>query len=264
MRKRLFICVILLSVLLGVLTSLIRAEETVSQSYLVIEFVLKPDKIAEFEEGWKEAIAECRKQDYYLPIYTFFMDDFKVWAFYPMQLYSGLEAYFKATAEFVTDMDPEKLQRIHDKEYGALEFYKIYLVRFREDLSLRPDSAKYAFDQDRFVHLGLCYLKPGKEREFEASWKAIHDFYSKKGLQDIQFGWDMFEGDIGTEMPFYFFWEDGNDKGHFWAEAEKRHDAVGQELYDLFFQAMDSCRKFKMYGGWFRSDLSYIPGKKRP
>lgn len=246
---------------LGVLSAFNGAEETVSQAYLVIEYVLKPDKIAEFEDAWREAITECRRQDYYLPIYTFHMDDFRVLAFYPMQLYSGLETYFKAAADFIADMDSQKLQRIHEKEYGALEFYKMSLVRLREDLSLRPDSAHYAFDQDRFIHLGMCYLKPGREKEFEEDWKAIQKFFSKKDLNDTQFGWDMFEGDIGTEMPFYFFWENGDSKGHFWTEAEKRDAAMGQELYDLFFKAMDSCRKYDVYGGWFRSDLSYIPGK---
>ena len=37
-------------------TTLAQAEEQKAKSYVVIEFVLKPEKVADFEESWKEGI----------------------------------------------------------------------------------------------------------------------------------------------------------------------------------------------------------------
>jgi hypothetical protein len=61
---------------------------------------------------------------------------------------------------------------------------------------------------------------------------------------------------------FYLFWENGETQAHLWNQAEKRHEAVGQELFNLFWELMQTCRKFEMKGGWFRPNLSYIPKEK--
>jgi hypothetical protein len=47
-----------------------------------------------------------------------------------------------------------------------------------------------------------------------------------------------------------------------WSQAEKRHQAMGKELPDLWWKAMDTIRKFEFKTGWFRPDLSYIPKEK--
>jgi hypothetical protein len=63
-------------------------------------------------------------------------------------------------------------------------------------------------------------------------------------------------------MPFYFFVHSGMSAADMWTEAEKRHDAMGQELFDLWWKAMKTTRKFESKTGWFRPDLSYIPKEK--
>jgi hypothetical protein len=266
MKKQLMIIplVILLCFLVGLcaLPTFAQGEEQKAQSYMVIEFVIKPGKLADFEAAWKEGIEECKKQNYYLPIYGYSMDFLHFYAFYPVPLYSGIEDFFKAYGDYVKKMGMEKLQKMHEREYASIEYYKMFFIRYREDLSFQPEVPKYNFDQERFCHWGLCFVKPGKEKKFEQIFQAIKNFYKKKGLKDIEYGADMYVGDIGIEMPFYFFWENGEGQAHFWNQAEKRHDAVGQELFNLFWELMETCRKFEMQWGWFRPDLSYLPKEK--
>ena len=262
MRGKSLVFLLGLLFFLCALSSLAQAEEQKAQSYVVVEFVVKPGKIADFEAAYKESLDECKKQNYYLPIYVYSMEFPHYYAFYPVPLYSGLDDFFAAYADYAKKMGMEKLQKIHDLEYSAIEYYKMFLIRYREDLSLHPEIPKYKLEQERFTHWGLCYIQPGKEQKFEESFKAIKSMYKKKSLKDIDYGWDMYVGDIGTEMPFYFFSENGKSKAHFWTQAEKRHDAVGQELFNLFDGVLASCREFVFKGGSFRPDLSYMPKER--
>ena len=190
------------------------------------------------------------------------MDFFHFYAFYPVPLYSGIDDFFAAYADFVQKMGIEKLQKIHEREHASIDYYKMFLTRYREDLSFQPEIPKYKFDQERFCHWGLCFVKPGEEMKFEQTFQAIKNFYKKKGLRDIEYGVDVYAGDIGTEMPFYVLWENGESEAHFWSQAEKRHEAVGLELFNLFWELMETCRKFEIKTGWFRPDLSYMPKEK--
>ncbi|MFX0209939.1 MAG: hypothetical protein ACFFDT_28420 [Candidatus Hodarchaeota archaeon] len=262
MRAKLLVVLLDLVFCFCTISALAQTEKQKAQSYIVIEFVVKPGKIADFEAAYKESLDEVKEQGYYLPIYVYSMEFPHYYAFYPVPLYSGLDDFFAAYVEYVQKMGIEKLQKIHEREYASIEYYKMFLIRYREDLSLHPEIPKYRPEQEQFTHWGLCYIQPGKEQKFEESFKAIKSMYSEKNLKDIDYGWDMYVGDIGTEMPFYFFSEYGESKAHFWTQAEKRHEAVGQKLFDLFDGVLAACREFVFKGGQFRPDLSYLPKEK--
>ena len=64
MRGKALVSLLGLVFCLCVLSSLTQAGGQKAQSYVVIEFVVKPEKIADFEAAWKEGIDECKKQNW--------------------------------------------------------------------------------------------------------------------------------------------------------------------------------------------------------
>jgi hypothetical protein len=81
--------------------------------------------------------------------------------------------------------------------------------------------------------------------------------YKSKNLEDINYGWKLYMGDIGTDMPFYFFIHSGKNAADFWYQEEKRHEAMGKELPDLWWKVLETIRKYEYKTGWYRPDLSY-------
>lgn len=241
-------------------TTFAQGEEQKAKSYVVMEFVIKPGKIADFEASWKEGIDECKRHHYYLPIYTYSMDDFHFYAFYPVPLYSGIDDFFHAYAEFVKKIGMEKLQKIHEREYASIYYYRMFLIRYKADLSYAPESPRLKQEEANFMYWPFCYVQPGKESEFEKICKEWVDLDKSVNRPN---GWDTYVGDIGTDMPFYFWTARARSAADFWSQDEKYVKKVGEEkLMKLWSKTMALLRKFEYKTGWFRPDLSYIPKEK--
>ena len=131
MRGKLSIRFWIFGLCLCVAFSLSQAQESPGQSYLVIEFMVKPGKIADFETAWKERIEELKKQDYSLPIYVYSMEFPHYYAFYPVQLYSGLDDFFGAYVDIAQKIETQILQKIHEQENASIDYYKTFLLRHK-------------------------------------------------------------------------------------------------------------------------------------
>ncbi len=240
-------------------TALAQAEGQKAQSYVVMEFVIKPGKIADFEASWKEGIDECKRQNYYLPVYAYLMDDFHFYAFYPMQLYSGIDDFFNAYADYAKKMGMEKLQKIHEREYASIEYYKMFLIRHRSDLSYTLESPRLKPEEKGFIFWDFYYIQPGMEKEFEELNKEWVALYKNNNIPDE---YDFYVGDIGTEMPVYFYAESGKSNVDFWTQHRERWRLFGEEGDDLWERIIVLVRKREMKTGGYRADLSYKPKEK--
>ena len=242
------------------LTTLAKAEEQKAQSYVAVEWILKPGKAGDFEASWKEGVDECKKQNYYLPIYAYSMDDFHFCALYPVEIYSGIDDFSRAYIDHAKKMGMEKLQKIREPEYASIEYSRVFLIRYRSDLSYIPDKPRLKPEDANFIYIALCYVKPGKENEFEKICKERVTLDKSINRAD---GYDTFVGDIGTEMPFYFWVARTKNPADFWRQDEEYAKKAGEEkIMELWNRTIALCRKLEYKTGWFRPELSYIPKEK--
>jgi hypothetical protein len=242
-----------------VLTTLAQAEQQKTQLFFVEEAVVKPSMVEKFESLTKEALALCEKYGFPFPFNAFTTDDFHYYFVWPIENYGSLNSVFKAIGEWVVNMGDENWQTLVKSGEGTHEYMKWSIIRHKPDLSLTPEKPRLKPEQTNYRYWGLCYVQPGKEKEFEDVFKKIITLYRSKNLKNIDYGWKLYMGDIGTDMPFYFFVHSGKNAADFCDQAEKRHEAMGKELPDLWWKVLETIRKYEYKTGWYRPDLSYTP-----
>jgi hypothetical protein len=147
------------------------------------------------------------------------------------------------------------MKRVNDKS----EYYRMYMIYHRPDLSYTPESARLKPEEKDFIFWDFYYIQPGMEREFEELNKEWVALYKNN---NIPVEYDFYVGDIGTEMPVYFYAESGKNDVDFWTQHEKSWKLFGKEGGDLWKKTIVLVRKREMKTGRYRPDLSYIPKEK--
>jgi hypothetical protein len=102
-------------------------------------------------------------------------------------------------------------------------------------------------------------VQPGMGKQIEESWKAQAALFRRKSISHT---WEVYAGDIGTEMPFYIYMERANRAGSFFTEADKLFEEAGEEFIGLVEKERSCYRKLEIKTGRFRPDLSYLPKEK--
>ncbi len=242
--------------------TLAQAAEEKAQLYFFEDVVVKPSMVSVHEASIKEMAAHSSKHKYPYPWYAYSTDDFHYYYVFLVDNLAEIDNIFEKWDDLAKKVPEEQWQSMLKKYWSAYEYSKWGIFRYRANLSLVPEKSRLESEEAKFRYWGLCYVKPGMRIEFEDVFKKIKALYKSKNLKNIDYGWKLYMGDIGTDMPFYFFLHSGMSAADFWSEAEKRHEAMGQELFDLWWKAMKTTRKFESKTGWFRPELSYIPNKK--
>ena len=94
------------------------------------------------------------------------------------------------------------------------------------------------------------------EQEFETSFKKFGDYAKEK---DIQWGWDTWVAEFGSEMPVYVYAEIAPSRSEFWTESEELEKSIGKDTMKIWTEMLPTVRKVDFIRGEFRPDLSYLP-----
>lgn len=122
------------------------------------------------------------------------------------------------------------------------------------------DEDKY----DNYIKLlimsfDICYVKPGKGKELEEINKEWVVLSREK---NVPTGFNLFEGDIGTDMPVVVISEKGKDAADFFSQNAKNWELWGEKGRELWKKTEAVYRKIETKTAWFLPDLSYIPEEK--
>jgi len=242
-----------------VLTITAQAMEQKAQLWFVEEIVIKPSMVEKYETHTKEALALCEKYGLPFPFYVFTTDDFHYYFVWPIENYASLDSLFKAIGEWVAKMGDENWQALVKSGEGTYEYMKWSIVRFKPDLSYAPEKRMKKPKETSFVYLNFFYIKPGKEAEFEKTIKEGVAFYKRI---NFPFGFDIYSGEMGTEMPMYVYLSRAKDATAFYAQHDEAFNLHTEEAIKLRRKTLVTIRKTDVKTGVFRSDLSYPPKKK--
>jgi len=248
-----------LVVSLSVLATMAQAEEPKAQLYLVDDVVVKPSMLMEHEAAMKEMIALTAKHNYPFPWYAYSTDDFHYYYVMPVEDFADVDKLFNTWGEVMAKAGNE-FQAMFKNFFSSMEYYKDSFVRHRPDLSYMPEKPRLTPEEAGFMFWGQCYVIPGKQQEFEEIFKKWVNLYKSKNIPDA---WDTFMGDIGTDMPFYFWGAGAKSPVDFWTQDEKGTKEMGEEeVMKLGQKTMALLRKFEIKTGRFRPELSYMPEEK--
>ncbi len=244
---------------LSALSSFAHTEEQKAQLWFVEEVVVKPSMVEKYEAHTKEALILWKKYGTPSAFYAFNTDDFHYYFLWSIENYASLDSLFKAIGEWVVKMGDENWQALVKSGEGTYEYMKWSIIRLKPDLSYFPEKLMKKPEEASFVYLNFFYIQPSKETEFERALKEGVGFYKHI---NFPFGFEVYVGDIGTEMPMYIYLSKAKDAADFYAEHDEAFKLHTEEAIKLRRKTFATLRKSDVKTGMFRPDLSYIPKEK--
>jgi hypothetical protein len=241
------------------LPNLDQAEEQKAQMFMVENISVLPSKVSDFESHVKTIQKFANEYKFPYPIYVYNMDDYSYFYVIPVKNFADIDDFNKAKMEWIERMGQENLMSIFKSGEGSYKHLRWFIIRHRPDLSYTSDEPRFKSEEANYLYIPLSYVKTGKESEFEEICKKWVAYDTSVNRAD---SYDLFVGDIGTEMPFYFWVARAKSAADFFNQSEIYGTKIGEEFTDLWNRTLALCRKFDVKTGMFRPDLSYIPKEK--
>jgi hypothetical protein len=257
MRKKILkLVLVFLIVIFYSINVMAQAEEPKAPLYIVEDTVVKPSKISEYEVHVKMAIELFKKYDYPYPVYNCTTDDFHYISIFPLKNYADMENTYKATGELAKKAGEEWQAMIKSAD-GTLEYSKYFMLRYIPQLSYIPEEPRLKPEESSFMQWEFFYVLPGKEMAFVEFCKKLVALYKEKNIQD---GWELYSGSIGTETPLFIVLLKGKNRIDYYSNWEKILEILGEEGLKLFMEDITPLlRKFEYKTVKVRPDITYIP-----
>jgi len=240
-----------------------RAQEQKAQGYLMIDYVVKPSMAKEFEAATiqENGLFAGIKFPYCWTAYS--TEDFHYYFFTPIETnFASLDRFSAALIEAEAQLG-ENYRTLEKRMEGTYEYYRETLVCLRPDLSYTPAKQNIKPDESNYIFFEFTHILPGKVKEFEAYYKEWAALCQKIGFH---IGYAAYQGDIGTDMPFYFSAMSAKTQADTFIEEERIMKLLSQEekqeLGAAYEKAFAYFRKYETKNGRSRRDLSYMPRAK--
>jgi hypothetical protein len=85
----------------------------------------------------------------------------------------------------------------------------------------------------------------------------IKDYKALFEKKNIEEGYRVYIGDLGTDMPMILFVQPAKSRVDFASLSDKQDELLGDEGTALWKKAMSITQKFEHHNGLMRSDLFY-------
>jgi hypothetical protein len=245
---------ILLALCLFTMMSHAQDEPKKYQGYVVWEDRVFPSHAEAYETVVKKQIALIREHSYERPIYIFSRSDYAYFWSIPIDHFADIDTLYKFFSK-VYSASEEAAKEIEAGLDGTFEYSRPWVAVWQRELSYIPEVMPE--ENLDFVSWGMCYVNQSKGDEMREVFKKWVELYKSKG---IEMGFNVYIGDIGTDMPFMFW--DIRDKNpqSFYEHDRKINEILGEEANKLWAETESLLRGFEQFTGWYRRDLSYMPG----
>lgn len=254
MRTRNYCLPILLIVIFLFPHGLFAQEEPKKQLYLVWDYVVKPDMVEEFEDVVIKRITLYRKYKSLYPMSTYVTKNFHYYFTVPMESLADVEKMY-SIVDKIAEEAGEKWQEANKGLTDTYEYRKRGFITLRPELCYIPENPRLQLEEQKFFHWGFCFIKPGKEAEFESIQKDWAKLFEEN---NISTGFNLYVGGIGTDQPFYFYAMNGKNFSDYWNQHYKDFQVLGESAGKLNSKGLQTLRKFEEKTGRYRPDLSYI------
>lgn len=247
---------------LVVLPVLTQAQEQKAQGYLMEDYVVKPSMAKQFEAATAEKIGLYAGIKFPFGWTACSSEDFHYYFFIPIGNFASIDSIYAAFGQAKTRLG-ENFKTLEKRLAGSYEYCRAAVVYLRPDLSYTPTKQNIKPEESNYIFFEFTYILPGQEEEFEAYYKEWAALCQKIGFP---IGYAAYQGDIGTDMPFYFSAMSAKTQTDTFIEEERIMKLLSQEqkeeLGATYNKAYAFFRKYETKNGQSRPDLSYTPQTK--
>jgi hypothetical protein len=240
-------------------TALAQAEEQKAQFFLVVEEVVKPPLVSEYEDATKEEYAFLVEYNFPYTCYVYSTENYSYYYVWPVEEYADIGNLMNTWMEMVRIMGAEKWQALNGRKGKTLESYKFGAIRHRPDLSYVQENPRFKPEEANFMFWRFCHVLPGKESEFENICREWVRLDKEVNRSD---SYDTFVVEMGTEMPLYFWTVRGKSAADFFNQQEVYGTKGGEKIMKLWNRTAALFKKLEDKAGMYRPDLSYTPKEK--
>jgi hypothetical protein len=248
---------ILIAMLLtGFLITYSQAQsEPNNQMFMVWMNQVPPEHAAQYENVVKLQAEILKKYHHNIPYYVFATDDYYYYWVTPIDNLAAIEGLNKNWEEFNTEVKQKEGSYPYQQFKGLINGLTPQVIMLRSDLSyFTPVTTNIA--ENPYFRFGYCYVNEGYEKDFEENWEKWVELFKKN---NAVIGWNLYEGILGTENPFYLWGETYKNETDMATSRAKAFEGMGEEANNLWQETISLLRKIEYKTGWYRPDLSYIP-----
>lgn len=236
-----------------------QAEKPKAQRFFIEEIIVKPGCLSAFDAAAKEMAAALSKFDFPYALSVFSRDDNHYFFSFPVENYAGIDKIFEAWSEMMGKWGYENYQALENRIAATFESVNYAVIRLVPEMSYIPENPRLNPMEALFRYWGMCYVKPGNEKQVVANFKKIAEMFKEK---NIDTGFETYVIEFGNDTPQYFYGEIGESGADFWTHADKTHEILGEEIFKIWNETMTYFRRYEPTSGTFRPDLSYTPKEK--
>jgi hypothetical protein len=229
--------------------------------YVMHQEFARPSMLKQYEETSKEFVSLVRQHHDASPLFNFVgvADDNFVYSYIgaigSFNDLGAINAGFGALAQAAGEAKWADLMK---RGGDAMEFSRESILMEDPSLSYTPAQPRLKPEEERYLHVDLYYVQPGREMEATATAKAIAELFRKKNMADR---YRLFTVVMGPEMPLMIVVVPSKDPADYVARDAAVRQALGPEGQALFQRAFALTRRFESHNGWVRPDLSLEPMK---
>jgi hypothetical protein len=228
-------------------------EKPKTQGFIVWEDQVQPSKVEAYENGSKKMLQTYGENGLSYEIHIYSTDDYRYYWVVDIDRFADIDTLYREFSKIYKAMGEEASNEIDAALDGTINKTKIWTCYWRSDLSYMPEIAA---DSGDFRFWGFMYVKQGKQQEMQDILKEWAALYKSNGIDR---GFGGFVGDIGTEMPFMFYLEQGKSPAEYYQANEAVGKKLGEKADELWERTAALLRGFEPVTGWYRKDLSYYP-----
>jgi hypothetical protein len=232
------------------------AQEKLPDSELVLihEDVIFPYAMEKYEKAAKDFIQMLKDAKVERTIRTL-QSEYTTYSYItPVEDYEGLAKRMGMGRDMVKKIGAEKFSQVMSEFDGCYASHKNFILKLRNDLSYKATYGMDPNDGLNFRHLDYLYIIPGKEQEMISLIKDYKALFEKKNIEE---GYRVYIGDLGTDMPMILFVQPAKSRVDFASLSDKQDELLGDEGTALWKKAMSITQKFEHHNGLMRSDLFY-------
>jgi hypothetical protein len=257
MKTKLSILLLSLVVCLCAFSTLAQGKEEKAQLYFVEEVIIPPASFQAYEDfTTKEFNAVLAKYKWHTPIRVYMDFSYRYYFVFAVKDFAEVENIFKVWNEILQKWGAQNADAFM-KRFGDLsKYYKYYFMRHAPKLSYVPQNPRLKEGEMPFMSWDFWYPIPGREAELDGMIKKTKEMLTSNDMPD---GFNVFRGDIGTNMPVYMTAWYGKDIPDLFVNASKAWEKLGPKFFELFYDSMSFLRKREIRLVWYRPDLSYMP-----
>jgi hypothetical protein len=224
----------------------------------------RPSMLKQYEETSKEFIGYVRQHHDAIPSFNFVAvagEDYVYTFVAPIRSFADLDAINGGFGKVAQAVGEAKWGDLMKRGGQATEFIRESVLMEDPSLSYTPAQPRLKPEEERYLHVDLYYVQPGREAEADALAKEFVELFRKKGITE---SYRLFKVVMGPEMPLLIVTVPAKDAADYEVHNQAGMQALGAEGQALFARAFALTRRFETHGGTIRPDLSLEPMKSMP